>query len=96
MAKKIVVIGSLNYDIILKIPRLPECGETLPADPGRIRCPWKRSKSGGAGCKAWSGNLYGRTCGEGCTRRRLNRIGTEISGKYRLYHPLRGSGLGWE
>ena len=32
MAKKIVVIGSLNYDIILKIPRLPECGETLPAD----------------------------------------------------------------
>lgn len=29
---KIAVIGSLNYDIILKIPRLPECGETLPAN----------------------------------------------------------------
>lgn len=32
MRDKIVVIGSLNYDIILKIPRLPDCGETLPAD----------------------------------------------------------------
>ena len=32
MRDKIVVIGSLNYDIILKIPRLPECGETLSAD----------------------------------------------------------------
>ena len=32
MRDKIVVIGSLNYDIILKIPRLPECGETLPAN----------------------------------------------------------------
>lgn len=31
MRDKIAVIGSLNYDIILKIPRLPECGETLPA-----------------------------------------------------------------
>lgn len=29
---KIVVIGSLNYDVILKIPHLPACGETLPAD----------------------------------------------------------------
>lgn len=32
MRDKIVVIGSLNYDIILKIPRLPKQGETLPAD----------------------------------------------------------------
>ncbi|MCI8874391.1 MAG: ribokinase [Lachnospiraceae bacterium] len=32
MREKITVIGSLNYDIVLKIPRLPECGETLPAD----------------------------------------------------------------
>lgn len=32
MRDKIAVIGSLNYDIILKIPRLPECGETLPAN----------------------------------------------------------------
>lgn len=29
---KIVVIGSLNYDVILKVPHLPACGETLPAD----------------------------------------------------------------
>ncbi len=32
MRDKITVVGSLNYDIVLKIPRLPECGETLPAD----------------------------------------------------------------
>lgn len=32
MRNKIVVIGSLNYDIILKLPRLPQCGETLPAN----------------------------------------------------------------
>ena len=32
MRDKITVIGSLNYDIVLKIPRLPECGEALPAD----------------------------------------------------------------
>ncbi|MEG1290777.1 MAG: ribokinase [Lachnospiraceae bacterium] len=30
MKNKIVVIGSMNYDIILKIPRLPKMGETLP------------------------------------------------------------------
>lgn len=32
MRNKIVVIGSLNYDIILQLPRLPKCGETFPAD----------------------------------------------------------------
>lgn len=32
MKDKIVVIGSMNYDIVLKLPRLPECGETLPAN----------------------------------------------------------------
>lgn len=33
MAKdKIVVIGSLNYDMVLKVPHLPLAGETLPAD----------------------------------------------------------------
>ncbi len=32
MRNKIVVIGSLNYDIILKLPRLPQCGETLTAN----------------------------------------------------------------
>lgn len=32
MRDKITVIGSLNYDIILKMSRLPECGETLPVD----------------------------------------------------------------
>lgn len=31
MRNKIVVIGSLNYDIILKVSRLPELGETFPA-----------------------------------------------------------------
>ena len=32
MNKKITVIGSLNYDVILKIPRLPVKGETLTAN----------------------------------------------------------------
>ena len=32
MRDKIIVIGSLNYDIVLKIPKLPEKGETLPAN----------------------------------------------------------------
>lgn len=32
MRDKIVVVGSLNYDIILKVSRLPEQGETFPAD----------------------------------------------------------------
>ena len=32
MNKKITVIGSLNYDVILKIPRLPFKGETLTAN----------------------------------------------------------------
>ena len=32
MRNKIVVIGSLNYDIILKCSRLPEEGETMPVD----------------------------------------------------------------
>ena len=32
MKDKIVVVGSLNYDIILKVSRLPELGETFPAD----------------------------------------------------------------
>ena len=32
MRDKITVIGSLNYDVILKIARLPEMGETFHAD----------------------------------------------------------------
>jgi ribokinase len=32
MRDKIVVVGSLNYDMILKLPRFPEVGETLSAD----------------------------------------------------------------
>lgn len=32
MRDKVVVIGSLNYDIILKSSRLPERGETMPVD----------------------------------------------------------------
>lgn len=32
MRDKIVVIGSLNYDLILKSSRLPKCGETMPVD----------------------------------------------------------------
>ena len=32
MRDKITVIGSLNYDEILKIARLPEMGETFYAD----------------------------------------------------------------
>ena len=32
MNKKITVIGSLNYDVILKIPRIPFKGETLTAN----------------------------------------------------------------
>ena len=32
MNKKITVIGSLNYDVILKIPRVPFKGETLTAN----------------------------------------------------------------
>ncbi len=31
MKDKIVVVGSLNYDIILQVSRLPEKGETFPA-----------------------------------------------------------------
>lgn len=30
MRNKVIVVGSLNYDIILDLPRLPERGETLP------------------------------------------------------------------
>ncbi len=32
MRDKIIVIGSLNYDIILKLAKLPDLGETLPAN----------------------------------------------------------------
>ncbi|MGM9659699.1 MAG: ribokinase [Faecousia sp.] len=32
MRDKIVVIGSMNYDIILKLSRFPQFGETFPAD----------------------------------------------------------------
>lgn len=31
MRDKIIVVGSLNYDIVLKVPKLPKEGETLPA-----------------------------------------------------------------
>ena len=37
MNKKITVIGSLNYDVILKIPRLPFKGETLTANGATFR-----------------------------------------------------------
>jgi ribokinase len=31
-SKKIVVLGSLNYDVFLKIDSLPKRGETISAD----------------------------------------------------------------
>lgn len=32
MRKKVIVVGSLNYDIFTKIPHRPELGENLPVD----------------------------------------------------------------
>lgn len=32
MKNKIIVVGSMNYDIVTKLPRLPERGETMPAE----------------------------------------------------------------
>lgn len=32
MRNKVIVVGSLNYDIFTKIPRRPELGENLPVD----------------------------------------------------------------
>ena len=37
MKDKILVIGSMNYDIITKVPHMPERGETLPADSVSVR-----------------------------------------------------------
>lgn len=46
MRDKITVIGSLNYDIILKMQRLPECGETMPVDGATFSAGGKGANQG--------------------------------------------------
>lgn len=72
MRDKISVIGSLNYDIILKIPRLPECGETLPADHAAFSAGGK-----GANQAVQAAKLGIKTCMIGC-------VGEDAHGDYLL------------
>ena len=61
MKDKILVIGSMNYDIITKVPHMPERGETLPADSVSVR-------SGGKGANqaCAAGKLGGHVTMLGC------------------------------
>ena len=69
MNKKITVIGSLNYDVILKIPRLPFKGETLTANGAAFSAGGKGANQAVSGSKIKNSNLYGRMCWNRCISR---------------------------
>ena len=70
MRDKIVVIGSLNYDIILKSSRLPERGETMPVDNAAFSAGGK-----GANQAVQAAKLGVPTCMVGC-------VGEDAQGAY--------------
>lgn len=72
MRDKITVIGSLNYDVILKISRLPKAGETLPAESAACSAGGK-----GANQAVQAAKLGVRTCMVGC-------VGDDAHGDYLL------------
>jgi ribokinase len=61
MRDKITVIGSMNHDIILKIPRLPKPDETLPTDNVTFSAGGK-----GANQAVQAAKLGVKTCMVGC------------------------------
>ena len=72
MKDKILVIGSMNYDIITKVPHMPERGETLPADSVSVR-------SGGKGA-----NQAVQAAKLGKKVVMYGKVGTDAQGKYLL------------
>ncbi len=51
MGKKIVVVGSMNSDIILKVKRMPEQGETMPAQSAAMAAGGKGSNQAAQAAK---------------------------------------------
>lgn len=72
MRDKIVVIGSLNYDIILKAQRLPEKGETMPVDGAGFSAGGK-----GANQAVQAAKLGLKTYMVGC-------VGSDVQGRHLL------------
>ena len=54
--KTVAVVGSMNCDIILKVKRLPEIGETMVAESAVMSAGGK----GGPGSETGAENIYGR------------------------------------
>lgn len=83
MKDKITVIGSLNYDVILKISRLPKEGETLPADDATF-------SSGGKGANqaVQAAKLGALTYMVGC-------VGNDLNGQV-LLDTVKGYGVNTE
>ena len=57
--KYIVVIGSMNYDVLFKQQRLPHEGGNLYGGQRLLLRRRQGRQSGGAVCKAGNKNLYG-------------------------------------
>lgn len=72
MRDKIIVIGSLNYDIILKLAKLPDLGETLPANDVAFSAGGK-----GANQAVQAAKLGVKTYMAGC-------VGTDAMGSFLL------------
>lgn len=70
MKNKVTVIGSLNYDIILKVSRLPHIGETFPANSVTFA-------SGGKGA-----NQAVQTAKLGVDTYMLGCVGNDIQGDF--------------
>jgi len=72
MKDKIVVVGSLNYDIILKLSRMPKCGETFHADG--VAC-----SAGGKGA-----NQAVQAAKLGCKVYMVGAVGQDTNGDFLL------------
>lgn len=90
MKDKITVIGSLNYDIILKISRLPYKGETLPANDAAYSAGGKGANQAVQAAKLHTPNIYGWMCRNRCSGRFSCKYSEAVWSKHRLYKKSSG------
>lgn len=91
MRDKIIVIGSLNYDIILKLAKLPDLGETLPANDVAFSAGGK-----GANQAVQAAKLGVKTYMAGCVGMDamgdfLLEAGRKVRRGYNVYSPCRSA-----
>lgn len=90
MKDKITVIGSLNYDIILKISRLPVKWRNIAGKEAAYSAGWKRRKQAVQAAKLHTLTIYGWSVGTDAAADFLVSTAEAVWSKHRLYKKSSG------